>query len=296
MADGDDENDELNKSSVNFEGDRSRALDTHAGQVIAGVAGVDFSRHVWTRDSDNDFEMNAFDESSMRSWVWKKLIPDVINLHQSEKNADGTSQLRPLKLGVDILTVIKAFKTAERVVSKKALSPLVLSCALEAVNEICTMQMMKNLVSEDKKEQLSCFLRRHAHYAPTFCVYVGYSLMGKQMIQNGSSNTIRKMNQVLLMKNSASSRLRDVLLASGCGKIKSQFEEALHLNDYHVEDWKEMWYKAWSESLKRPEPVIEDSATMHRIPVSARPEFHTVYEDLSPSISVKRKAASFPWD
>ena len=144
-----DSYDECNSSA--FPGDSARALDTHAGQVIAGVAGVDFSRHVWTRDSDNDFEMNAFDEASMRSWVWKKLLPDVLKFHESKTSMTAIRRLKPVTLAVDIMNVIKAFKTAERVVSKKALSPLVLACALEAVNEICTMQAMKNLVSESKK-------------------------------------------------------------------------------------------------------------------------------------------------
>jgi hypothetical protein len=320
--------DELNESSASFTGDSARALDTRAGQIIAGIAGVDFSRHVWTRDTDNDFEMNAFDESSMRSWVWKRLLPDVLKVHESRTSTTGLRRMQPLKLGVEVMSVIKAFKTAERVVSKKALSPLVLACALEAVNEICAIQALSNVVTEEQKDLFSCFLRRHPHYSPTFCVYVGYTLLGKQMVQNGSSNTIRKMNQVLLMKNTASGRLRNVLLSAGVYKIKRDFNEAFSSNNDFVEDWKEKWYKAWVTSMNKSKAVIkvEDSdIPIPAIPISYpygasgntfvpsvshtalstfSPPFQNVYSDISISTgpfrrnsrSVDENMVSIPWD
>jgi hypothetical protein len=286
MASSTDAYDELNASSSGFLGDTARALDTRAGQIIAGVAGVDFSRHVWTRDTDNDFEMNAFDESSMRAWVWKKLLPEVLKVHESRTDATAMRRLKPLKLGVDIMNVIKAFKTAERVVSKKALSPLVLACALEAVNEICAIQALANVVSEQQKELFSCFLRRHPHYSPTFCVYVGYTLLGKQMVQNGSSNTIRKMNQVLLMKNMASGRLRDVLLSSGVYTIKRDFNDAVSSSNEFVQDWKEKWYQAWVTSMNKPTDAIkveDGAAPIPAIPIATPMSGNMFVPSLSPT-------------
>ena len=128
------------------------------------------------------------------------------------------------------------------------------------------------------------------------------------MIQNGSSNTIRKMNQVLLMKNAASSRLRDVLIASGGANIKSDFETAVLSENEWVLDWKEKWYQSWVTSLQKPREAIKIEPDPGGVPpaggglVGARAaipvfstEFHSVYADLSPATSTSGNVASFPW-
>jgi hypothetical protein len=163
---------ELSTNSTTFIGDTARSLDTNAGIIIAGVAGVQFSQHVWTRDVDNDFELNTYDEDCMRKWVWQKLLPAVVlPVNKPPTNLLKLRRIRPLRLGVNIMNVIKAFKTAERVVSKKALSPMALACALEAVHEICSMQAMRGLAAEDEKDSYRVFCAEtrvmHPHSAPT---------------------------------------------------------------------------------------------------------------------------------
>ena len=252
-------------------GDEARVLDNQAASIISGVAGVDFSRHVWTKNTDTDFELSALDEAKMRSWVWDKILPQVMKTKEFALADTMLNKMKPGKLGLKIMDLIHAFKQTERVVSQNSLSPMVKACALEAVNEICGMREMTSLVPEKHKMYLATFLLRHEDYFATFCCYVGYVFLGKQMMQAGASNTVRKMNQILIMKNMACAKLRDVLCRAGCSKIKSQFNSAMSdpLTDKYVMDWVGGWYKGYRIHISKNNLAdlgdAQDSAKRSRI-------------------------------
>lgn len=252
-------------------GDDARVHDNRAASIISGVAGVDFSRHVWTKNTDTDFEMSALDEAKMRSWVWDKILPQVMKTKEFALADTMLNKMKPGALGLKIMDVIHAFKQTERVVSQNSLSPMVMSSALEAVNEICGMREMTSLVPEKHKLYLARFLLRHDDYFATFCCYVGYVFLGKQMMQAGASNTIRKMNQVLIMKNLACAKLRDVLCRAGCSKIRLQFNDAMTdtANNPYVMDWVGGWYKAYRKEIASNNLAdlgnVQDAAKRSRI-------------------------------
>lgn len=225
---------------------KARSLDTNAGQIIAGVAGVDFSRIVWTRDVDEDFSMSACDQAKMRTWVWEVMMP------LASKDMLNNKTLQPTTLAMNMLMVLQSFQAAEKAISKKSLGPMVLACCLEATNDVCDMFLERfiTITSEDNKIKLACFLRRHPSYASTFCVYVGYTLLMKQMVQNGTSNTIRKHNALIVMKNSASLRLRDMLITRGSQQLMNDFNTVcMNRHDKYIVDWKTSWHKAFADAM-----------------------------------------------
>lgn len=228
----------------------ARALDLAAGELIAGVAGVDFNRLVWTRDQENDFELSTLDEQYMRHWTWEHLMPAWLT-RMLVAPVGGGKQARPYDIAYTIMTIVRAFKEAEKVITKKSLSPMVIACGMEVVTEMLSMVELRVVAIERDKALLATFLRRHPDFAPTFNIYVGYTLLNKQMIQNGSHASIRKMNQAHMMKNGASLRLREVFLSATSYHIKRLFDDAVAHENEFVCDWKDAWYAAFAADYAR---------------------------------------------